>query len=201
MAHEEFDPDATPIEGTRPVRASGGYPGTTLRVQRSTIRQIAGARRRNAPERRGFARPLALILAGVLVMLAALAVADLAAPSIFDGLRNISGTPRAPAKQVAPSQRAHTHNAPKETGPGPVLTALSPESATPGATIELIGSGFFSANHEIIARVAGNPAPTRCPTEKTCYVVLPAAPKGATETSVQIITETGSSNSLSIHYG
>ena len=152
--------------------------------------------------RGGSARVVALILAGALIMLAALLVADVAAPSIFNGLRNITPTPRVVGNQTAPSHGGHrSHNAPKPSGTGPVLTALSPESATPGSTIELVGSGFFSADHAIVARVAGSPAPTRCPTEQRCYVVLPAAPKGVTETSVQIVTETGTSNSLTIHYG
>jgi hypothetical protein len=202
MTDEPVDPDATPVEGTRVNRAWDAYRDPTSRVQGPTIRQIAGVPRRNAPSKSGSARALTFALAGAFVMLAALYAADMAAPSIFSGLRNIASSPRTTAQQTSPSQRGHsTHNAPKATGPGPVLTTLSPQSATPGSTIELIGTGFFSADHEIVARVAGSPAPTRCPTEERCYVVLPAAPKGVSETSIQIVTETGTSNSLAIHYG
>ena len=161
--------------------------------------------RGHSSRRIGIPRALVFALVGSLLMLTALLIADLTAPSIFDSLRNIVATPN--SKQThhfapAPSaQHAPKTHAPKPSAHAPVLTGLSPESATPGSTIELSGTGFFSANNEITARVAGTPAPTRCPTRQSCLVVLPAASKGATETSIQIVTEAGSSNSLPIRYG
>ena len=133
-------------------------------------------------------------------MLVALLVADLTAPSIFDSLRNIAATPN-PKQAHHPAPTWSVRHAPKPSGDAPVLTGLSPESATPGSTIELNGTGFFSADNQITARVAGEPAPTRCPTRERCFVVLPAASKGVTEAWIRIVTEAGSSNSLPVRYG
>jgi IPT/TIG domain len=198
MSNESFDPDATPVDGTRATRAWNRPTTTGLRPLPPSVRRLA--RHDDDGSRLGISKTFAFVLAGALVILIALVIINLSAPSLFSGLRNVTKTPHGSRKH-APAAGHHSSPGTKPSGPGPVLTAISPQTATPGSTIELSGSGFFSANHQIVARVAGAPAPTRCPTEELCYVVLPTAPKGTSESSVQLVTETGTSNSLEVRYG
>lgn len=202
MTFPDPDPDATPVDGTRAVRPRLTRPALALRPD-GRIRRIGGAGRGEEPQG-GPARTLGYVLGTLFVVLFAAFVVDVASPSAFNGLRNLA---RSPHSASGPHQRGRDsrpgtttrQTAPK--GPGPVLTGLSPQSAKPGTTVVVTGSGFFSANHRIVARVAGQPAPTSCPSSQRCLVVLPAAPKGASTATVQIVTEDGASNTLTIHYG
>jgi hypothetical protein len=197
MPNESFDPDATPVEGTRPTRAWNRPVTTGSWPLPPSVRRLAGGHDDDGPGRSA-SRAFAFVLGGALAILIVLEIANLSAPSLFSGLRNVAQAPHEGHKQGQPTR--HHSRATTSRGSGPVLSAISPQTATPGSTVELTGSGFFSANHQIVARVAGAPAPTRCPTEETCYVVLPAAPRGTSESSVQLVTETGTSNSLEIRY-
>lgn len=199
MGNESFDPDATPVDGTHVARPARMRAVPTARDEHLSGRGTARGRRESASFHFAIPQALAFFLGGSLVLLGALLITEISAPSMFSGLRNIASAPRAPHHQPVPTRSVH--HVPKPSGHGPVLTGLSPEIAMPGSTIELSGTGFFSANDEIVVRVAGHPAPTRCPTEQRCFVVLPAAPKGTTESTVQVVTESGASNSLSIRYG
>ncbi len=199
MREVSFDPDATPVDGTHVVRRTSAHVVTAPATERS-IRRVGHDQRASAPKRPSATRAITLVLAGAFVLFAALLIADVTAPSIFSGLRNVGRTPHSSNHVSVPTTSA-PHQAQKPTGPGPVLSGVSPQSAKAGSTIVLSGSGFFSKNSQINAKVAGQPAPVTCPSTQRCLVVLPAAPKGATEVAVQIVTETGTSNSLEVHYG
>lgn len=147
-----------------------------------------------------------MVLAGSLVLLSVLLIVQFVFPSAFGGLRNTAAThnrtiPRARHHSTNSHPVHKVHKVLTSSGPGPVLNSLSPTQAKAGSTIVLSGSGFFSASHQVVARIDGQPAPTSCPTTQRCLVVLPAAPKGATQASVEVVTESGRSNTLTIHYG
>jgi IPT/TIG domain len=199
MENESFDPDATPVEGTRATRRSATAASPALPPR---VRRFEGAGHNDGPGRVGVSKALVFTLGGVLVVLIVLAIVDLTAPSLFSGLRNTSRSPHLVHGHIAPaaSQRVR-HPKTRQSGSAPVLTSISPQIAAAGSTVELTGTGFFSTNNQIVARVAGNPAPTRCPTEELCYVVLPEAPKGTAESSIEIVTASGTSNSLEVRYG
>jgi hypothetical protein len=200
MRFSEFDPDATPVDGTQSVRPRLTRPGFALRPDERSIRRLGGAAAGPVSEA-GPSRALSYVLGTLFVVLFASLVAELAAPSIFEGLRDMAPVPRTVIHRTAARISHHGTRPSLPAGSGPVLSGLSPASATPGSTVVVTGSGFFSADHQIVARVAGQPAPTTCPSRERCLVVLPSAPKGATATTVQIVTENGASNTLTIRYG
>ena len=152
--------------------------------------------------------PITLIVVAVLTA-AALALAD----GIHSPQAVRQGTPRSPEPRttspVAASNPSTTlpgttlpgttlPSAPRSNATsGLVLQALSPGIGSPGQQITLSGSGFMGANGYIAATFDGAVVPTRCPTEQTCFVTIPA---GSGEATVRLRTSAGESNSLVFHF-
>jgi hypothetical protein len=76
----------------------------------------------------------------------------------------------------------------------PVLTSLKPAAGPVGSTVDVIGTGLYSANRVVVAWFGTRGAPTRCPTNKLCIVTVPSRISGSV--AVRIHTETGWSNAL-----
>ncbi len=83
----------------------------------------------------------------------------------------------------------------------PVLRTLDPSSGTAGQVVTISGTNLFSANGQVQATFDGQQAPTSCPTETSCSVIVPALPGGPHTVVVTVSTESGTSNALTFSYG
>lgn len=80
------------------------------------------------------------------------------------------------------------------------MSGVSPSSAGPGATVTVTGSGFYSSNGVVLARVDGRPTGTDCPARSYCRVQIPNLGGGPHRVSLTISTSAGTSNSASFLY-
>jgi hypothetical protein len=152
--------------------------------------------------------PITLIVVAVLIA-AGLALAEgIHSPQVIR-----QGTPQSPKPRTTSPAAASNpsttlpgttlpgtagHSAPRSNATsGLVLESLSPGVGSAGQRITLSGSGFIGANGYIAATFDGVVAPTRCPTEQTCFVTTPA---GSGEATVRLRTSAGESNSLIFHF-
>lgn len=107
----------------------------------------------------------------------------------------------APGGQVAPGSAEA--KAPPSSGNAvslPQLTGISPMSGVPGEDVVVTGTNLFSADGEILAHFAGAPAPTTCPGQHSCTLVVPADPTSSATVGVTITTQSGTSNALTFTY-
>jgi hypothetical protein len=79
-----------------------------------------------------------------------------------------------------------------------VITGLSPASGAAGQKVTITGSDFLSADNTIVAYFGSSPAPTSCPSADECVASAPSGLSGAV--SVQVRTETGTSNAATFSY-
>lgn len=84
------------------------------------------------------------------------------------------------------------------SGGAPVIASITPTAGPVGSTITLTGTGFASANGQILATFNGHPAPTRCPDEQHCTVTVPGGLSGSVV--LQVKTSGGASNSVTFQY-
>ena len=84
------------------------------------------------------------------------------------------------------------------SGP-PVISALSPSTATAGQAVQIAGSNFLSSNGQIVATFNGQVAATTCPTQNTCNVTVPPS-VGLPSAQVTINTASGTSNAMTFTY-
>lgn len=73
-------------------------------------------------------------------------------------------------------------------------------SGAPGEDVVVTGTNLFSADGEILAHFAGAPAPTTCPGQHSCTLVVPVDPTASATVSVTITTQSGTSNALTFTY-
>jgi hypothetical protein len=144
--------------------------------------------------------PITLMVAAVLTA-AGLALAE----SIHSPQVIRQGTPHSPgptgtsvpaASSSSTTLPATTTSStpPPNTTSGLVLEALSPGAGSAGQQVTLSGSGFIGAHGYIAATFDGVVVPTRCPSEQTCIVTIPAGHSG--DATVRLRTSTGESNAL-----
>jgi len=62
------------------------------------------------------------------------------------------------------------------------------------------GANFFSTDGLVEASFAGQAAPTTCPSQTSCTVVVPDLSGPPREVQVTITTQYGTSNALSFYY-
>jgi len=93
-----------------------------------------------------------------------------------------------------------TSTALTKAGP-PALTALAPTSGQAGQMVTVTGSNFLSPSGQISAEIGGQMAPVACPDQTTCTVVIPPDQESTSSASVAIITDSGTSNTLTFTYG
>jgi len=113
-----------------------------------------------------------------------------------------TGPGRGSPARPSPSSDVTTttpNTAPASPGGPPVISALTPSSATAGQAVEIAGSNFLSSNGQIVATFNGQVAPTNCPTQSTCNVTVPPS-TGAPSVQVTINTAGGSSNEVTFTY-
>lgn len=144
--------------------------------------------------------PITLMIAAVLTA-AGLALAEsIHSPQV---IRQGTSHPPNPTSTSAPAASSSSTTLPATTTPsapppkatsGLVLEALSPGAGSAGQQITLSGSGFIGAHGYIAATFDGVVVPTRCPTEQTCIVTIPAG--GSGEATVRLRTSAGESNPL-----
>ncbi|MGP0032171.1 MAG: IPT/TIG domain-containing protein [Acidimicrobiales bacterium] len=113
--------------------------------------------------------------------------------------------------EAASSRGAHTPPSTKPSVPAPppptaaggtpVLSSLSPAAGGAGQTVTISGSGFLSANGQIVASFGGQVAPTDCPDQTTCVVSVPDMGGLSSAVPVTVTTDTGTSNTLTFDYG
>ena len=101
--------------------------------------------------------------------------------------------PRRSATTTTPS------TAPASPGGPPVISALSPSTATAGQAVQIAGSNFLSSNGQIVATFNGQVAATTCPTQNTCNVTVPPS-AGLPSAQVTINTASGTSNAMTFTY-
>lgn len=87
------------------------------------------------------------------------------------------------------------------SGAAPKLLSVTPGSAKAGSVVTVHGSNLSSPNGSVLARVAGQPAPTSCPSLTACRVTVPSLAGSGTEVPVTITTESGTSNAVLLRYG
>lgn len=91
--------------------------------------------------------------------------------------------------------------APAAAGGAPVIASLAPAQGAAGTTVTVSGTNLISADGQIVATVAGQPAPTTCPSPTTCTVVVPSLPPTAPASEpLTLSTATGPSNTLNFTY-
>jgi hypothetical protein len=114
---------------------------------------------------------------------------------------------------AAPSEAPTPHRAVRPTAPSsstvpvtsplgdvPVLSAIAPTLGVAGATVTVVGTGFFSADHHVVVTFDGQVVPTSCPSEQRCVATVPPANSGASVAAVQVVTAVGTSNPLTFEY-
>lgn len=99
-----------------------------------------------------------------------------------------------------------TMTAPRITTPstptagGPELTSLTPAEGSAGQSVVISGANFFSADGYIQAFFGGQEAPTSCPGQTSCTVVVPVLSGPPRGVQVTVTTESGTSNAVSFYY-
>ena len=82
----------------------------------------------------------------------------------------------------------------------PVLSSLSPPSATAGQQVVIAGGNFMSANGHIVAHFGIQVAATDCPEQTSCTATVPSFGGSATTVPVTITTASGTSDALTFGY-
>jgi hypothetical protein len=149
---------------------------------------------------------LAVVAIGAVVVALAAVVIVLNTAS-----RTPSSTPSPTAAGVAPghpsipsgSTTAPTTTVPRTpvAGSAPEITALTPSSGTAGQSVVISGSGLFSSDGHVQTFFGGQQAPTSCPSQSSCTVIVPVLSGPARGVPVTVTTETGTSNAVSFYYG
>jgi hypothetical protein len=78
------------------------------------------------------------------------------------------------------------------------LAAVSPDSATAGASVTFFGTGFVASSGYLVATFNGRLAPTRCSNEERCVVTVPAGLSGSV--TVRLQSASAKSNALLFRY-
>jgi hypothetical protein len=123
------------------------------------------------------------------------------APPARGHATRVPATP--PAKTSAHPRRAKVVRRPVASprlGPPPVLRAVSPASGAAGEVVTLLGNRLFSPDGRIEVTFGAVPAPVACPTQTTCHVRVPPAPKGRFVVAVTVVTQSGPSNAVAFRY-
>ena len=94
-----------------------------------------------------------------------------------------------------------TTTVPSTPGAAPVISSLTPSSGTAGQGIQVAGSNFMSSDGQIVATFNGQVAPTSCPAQNTCTIIVPPPPPGSQSAQVTITTASGTSNAVTFTYG
>ncbi len=161
-----------------------GGPGSTSR------RAAAGRLKPRAPALTGGARAASTPSSG------GSASRSTGAPSIPD---RGSGRP-SPSGRREPTSTTSTTSTTAPPGERPVISALDPASGAPGSSVSISGSRFYSADGRILVTFDGRVTATRCPSEALCVATVPPPPPGSTTASVEVVTQSGQSNSLVYRY-
>jgi hypothetical protein len=129
-------------------------------------------------------------LAGVVAVLGAVTVAVSLArsPAPTPGA-TCSSSPTTTTTSAPPGSLA-----PASGSSPPTISSLSPSTGGPGQRVVITGTGFLSANGQIVASFGGATAPTSCPTSTSCTATAPAQPGTSSQVQVTIRTDTGTSN-------
>ncbi|MDA8310060.1 MAG: IPT/TIG domain-containing protein [Actinomycetota bacterium] len=110
-------------------------------------------------------------------------------------------TPATPPSKTPPSSTTEPASpAPAAPGAGPRIVSVSPASGAAGRTVLVDGSGLFSSNGLVVARFGASTAPTSCNSESSCTVTVPDLGSRPSTVPLTILTEGGTSNSLSFSY-
>ncbi len=114
--------------------------------------------------------------------------------------RNSASSSSPSTKLATPAAVPSTTAAPRVSAEGRAakLLSISPDTAAPGQTLTIAGSGFESPNGKIVVMFGSAPAPTNCPSEERCFVTVPV--ETHREVLVRVQTEYGLSNGVSFHY-
>ncbi len=118
-------------------------------------------------------------------------------PSTTIASRHGGGTTR-PSHATSTST---TTTVPSTPGAAPVISSLTPSSGTAGQGIQVAGSNFMSSDGQIVATFNGQVAPTSCPAQNTCTIIVPPPPPGSQSAQVTITTASGTSNAVTFTYG
>jgi len=112
-------------------------------------------------------------------------------------------TPSSPLMTIPPAMTLPAAIAPNSaTGGGvPVLSSLVPSSGTAGQVVVISGVNLFSADGQVLARFDRQAAPTKCPVQTSCTVVVPVITGSSPAVAVTITTSAGTSNTLTFVYG
>lgn len=139
------------------------------------------------------ARLALLVPAAIFILIVAGLIAVLVEPSWFNALRN---------QRIAPPVSVSTTSSlpQRSNTASPIISALQPDHALPGQSIIVAGSGIISPNGSVVALFGSEVAPTRCPSESMCTVVVPARPNGSSVVQLRLRTANGSSNAMLFRY-
>jgi hypothetical protein len=85
-------------------------------------------------------------------------------------------------------------------GSPPQLLSVSPSGGAAGTVVVVRGANFFSPNGLVLARFDGHPAPTDCPSQRSCTVTVPTIVAAPSTVSLTITTASGTSNALRFLY-
>ncbi|HTX62330.1 MAG TPA: IPT/TIG domain-containing protein [Acidimicrobiales bacterium] len=99
----------------------------------------------------------------------------------------------------SPTSTPSTTASPAPRG-GPSLASASPDAGAPGDTVVVHGSGLFSSNGRVIAYFDGADAPTSCPSQTTCRVIVPDLGPRSSTLHLTIVTSSGRTNALTFAY-
>lgn len=118
-------------------------------------------------------------------------------PSWFAGLRD-GAQPDGALHRAAPPGTSPAPGAPG----APVIASIRPARGRAGQTVSITGRGIVSGNGTIVALFGSTAAPTQCPTERGCRVVVPPLKAtGSSSTFVRLQTAAGLSNAVRFQYG
>ncbi len=215
-------PPVTPSSSPEPARVvaratlhTDGSDGPPRQVpeQRQSVQSVepAGPGRSRYAIVTDVARHRSVVLVGALVV--ALGLSLIIAYAV-GGSASSSHNATHPHRGTALGTTAHRRTTPPSTAappstsappsttvpPGaPAISSLAPDAGGAGQVVTVTGSNLFSPNGQVQAVVGGEGAGTRCSTQTTCEITLPAL--GAPRTvSVTITTQAGSSNPVAFSY-
>jgi len=119
-------------------------------------------------------------------------------PSISSGEGSPGISTRSGSTTTAP-----TTTAPRTpvAGSVPEITALTPSSGAVGQSVVISGTGLFSSDGHVQAFFGGKQAPTSCPSQSSCTVMVPVLSGPARPVPFTVTTEMGTSNTMSFYYG
>lgn len=156
---------------------------------------------------------IVLLLSAVVIVLNTTSHSPVSSPSVpqvtparptIPPTKSSSATTAPPRPTTkAPTTTAPTLISPVVQTPGsaPELTSLVPAEGSAGQSVVISGANLFSSDGLVQASFDGEAAPTSCPNQSSCTVVVPFLSGLPRAVQVTVTTESGTSNAVSFYYG